>query len=106
MFSFRNPLLHHPSRSRPASRKRSPLRVLERLEERTTPTLSVTNLALSGGAIPEGSAAVRTLSGALAGPAISAVDLAITWGDGSAVQHVGVAAGVQKLQIDHTVLFP
>src|SRR6516164_6585907 len=76
------------SRSRQAAR--SPLRALERLEAREQPSISITNLALSGGVINEGSTTVRTLTGNLATPPIASVDLAINWGDGSGVQHLSL----------------
>src|SRR5260370_303205 len=99
---LRNRFLHPV----PVRRTRSPLRNLDRLEDRIAPAISIVNLALSGGPISEDTATMRTLSGALAAPALSNVDLAIAWGDGSTAQHITVQAGQRNFQVDHTFMFP
>src|SRR5260370_4654228 len=95
---LRNRFLHPV----PVRRTRSPLRNLDRLEDRIAPAISLVNLALSGGPISEDTSTLRTLSGSLAAPALTDVDLAITWGDGSVAQHTTVAAGQPDFNVDHS----
>src|SRR5262249_43448289 len=75
---------------------------LERLEARDCPSLAVTNLAISPTNLNEGASA--TLTGNIAGSSVGDIDLAITWGDGSAVQHLSLAAGSQSFSAAHTYL--
>src|SRR5258707_610632 len=106
MSSFRSQFWNRVQQRRPTLRKRSPLRNMERLEDRIAPAISIVNLALSGGPISEDTTTLRTLSGALATPALTDVDLAIAWGDGSPVQHATLATGQTSFQLDHTFFFP
>src|SRR4051812_6879941 len=75
---------------------------LDRLEDRTCPSITVSNLGLTPAAINEGTSA--TLTGDIAGRSVGDIDLAITWGDGFAVQHVSLAAGAQSFSVPHTFL--
>jgi hypothetical protein len=66
----------------------------EGLEGRDCPSIAVTNLAMSPATINEGSSS--TLTGTIVGPSVGDVDLPINWGDGSAVQHLSLAAASQS----------